>query len=133
MVLTDTVGFISDLPRDLLAAFKATLEELADADLLLHVVDGADAEVEQKKVAVEKLLAELGLGEIPSLLVINKADLLPSTLADNLVSRWQGVAVSALKRSGLRRLMTAAERELRLSEPLLREYDQVSGVKVAET
>ena len=133
VVLTDTVGFISDLPRDLLAAFKATLEELADADLLLHVVDGADAEVEQKKVAVEKLLAELGLGEIPSLLVINKADLLPSTLADNLVSRWQGVAVSALKRSGLRRLMTAAERELRLSEPLLREYDQMSGVKVAET
>ena len=59
VVITDTVGFIADLPQDLVAAFRATLEELADADLLLHVVDAADPRLEQKLEAVERLLAEL--------------------------------------------------------------------------
>ena len=122
VVLTDTVGFISDLPRDLVTAFKATLEELADADLLLHVVDGADSGVEEKKAAVEQLLVELGLGDIPRLLVINKSDLLSENRARNLVDRWQGVAISARKRIGMRRLIGEAERRLQVSEPLLREF-----------
>ncbi len=76
VVITDTVGFIADLPKDLVAAFRATLEELADADLLLHVVDVADPHLEQKLQAVEKILEELHLDETPRLVVLNKADLL---------------------------------------------------------
>ncbi len=71
------MGFIAELPDDLVAAFKATLEELADADLLLHVVDAADENLDVKKKAVEKLFEELEIAHIPRLLVLNKADLLP--------------------------------------------------------
>ena len=68
MVITDTVGFIADLPHDLVTAFRATLEELADADLLLHVVDAADPDLERKLEAVDRLLDELELPAIPRLL-----------------------------------------------------------------
>jgi GTP-binding protein HflX len=73
-VLTDTVGFIQKLPTQLVAAFKATLEELADADLLLHVVDASHARVREHMAAVHGILAELGLDGRPALLVANKAD-----------------------------------------------------------
>ena len=69
MILTDTVGFISDLPKDLLTAFQATVEELADADLLLHVVDASDEHLDEKKQAVERLLEKLDLAAIPRLVV----------------------------------------------------------------
>jgi len=77
VVLTDTVGFIRDLPKDLLAAFRATFEEAADSDLLLHVVDAADPSREDHIRTTEALLDELGLATIPRLLVYNKTDLLP--------------------------------------------------------
>ena len=77
VIITDTVGFIRDLPKDLARAFRATLEELDDADLLLHVVDAADPAREQQIDAVEAILADLGLAEKPRLLVWNKVDLLP--------------------------------------------------------
>jgi len=109
VIITDTVGFISELPADLVAAFSATLEELADADLLLHVVDAADAAYETKKEAVEKLLDELDLGRIPRLLVVNKADLAPAGQAEVLAARTGGVAISALDRATLPPLITAAE------------------------
>ena len=66
VVVTDTVGFIADLPPDLVAAFRATLEELADADLLLHVVDAADPRLEQKLEAVERLLDRAPPGRDPA-------------------------------------------------------------------
>lgn len=119
VVLTDTVGFISDLPRDLVTAFKATLEELADADLLLHVVDGSDEQAEEKKRAVEVLLEDLGLAEIPRLLVVNKSDLLPAGQARHLAELGTGVAVSARTRQGLRELIAAAEQALALGRPLI--------------
>jgi len=75
VVITDTVGFIRDLPKDLFAAFRATFEETADADLLLHVVDAADPAMTKHIETTEKLLAELSLLEIPRLLVFNKIDL----------------------------------------------------------
>jgi GTP-binding protein HflX len=77
VVITDTVGFIRDLPKDLFAAFRATFEETADADLLLHVVDASDPAKAKHIETTEKLLAELSLLEIPRLLVFNKIDLVP--------------------------------------------------------
>ena len=76
MIITDTVGFIRDLPTDLVDAFKATLEELDDATLLLHVVDASDPHQEDHIRSVEGILADLGLGQTPRLMVFNKADLL---------------------------------------------------------
>jgi GTP-binding protein HflX len=124
VVITDTVGFIADLPPDLVAAFRATLEELADADLLLHVVDAADPRLEQKLEAVERLLAELHLDEIPRLLVLNKTDLLEPHEADALTHRFKAVAVSAFQRKGLAELIHAAEERLGRGKPLLRTYGE---------
>src|SRR4029453_252302 len=74
VVITDTVGFIRDLPAELTRAFRATLEEMADADLLVHVVDASDPDRDQHIRAVTAILADLGLAEKPRLLVWNKAD-----------------------------------------------------------
>jgi GTPase len=78
IIIADTVGFIRELPRDLAQAFRATLEELAEADLLVHVVDAADPDRDQQINAVERILADLDLAETPRLLVYNKVDLLPA-------------------------------------------------------
>ena len=79
VILVDTVGFVRDLPHQLVAAFKATLEEAAQADLLLHVIDASAAEVEQNISAVETVLADIGAAEVPCVQVMNKIDLMPST------------------------------------------------------
>jgi GTP-binding protein HflX len=121
VVITDTVGFLAKLPKDLVAAFRATLEELGDADLLLHVVDAADPRLEEKLRAVERILEELELERIPRLLVLNKADLLgPEELA-RLSARHGGVAVSAVTRQGLSDLIAAAETRLAAPRPFLPE------------
>jgi len=75
-VLADTVGFIRELPHDLIAAFRATLTEARDADLLLHVVDAADPERDELITVVDEVLHEIGAGEVPQLLVFNKVDVL---------------------------------------------------------
>jgi GTP-binding protein HflX len=80
------VGFIRELPEALFAAFRATFEEMADADLLLHVVDAADPDREHQIATTEELLSELELGGIPRLLVFNKADLLDSDSRSRLVN-----------------------------------------------
>jgi len=123
VIITDTVGFIADLPQDLVSAFRATLEELADADLLLHVVDAADPALEAKIGAVNKLLEELDLGEIPRLMVLNKADLLSPEQAGPLAQRHDGVAVSALKRQGIMDLIKTTEERLGRLRPLLTTYE----------
>jgi GTP-binding protein HflX len=121
VIVTDTVGFLSDLPPDLVTAFRATLEELADADLLLHVVDASDPRLDEKFAAVETLLADLGLEEHERLVVLNKADLLPRDRAAALARRFDGIAVSALARTGFGRLIAAAENRLGRRRPLLEE------------
>ncbi len=131
VILTDTVGFISDLPKDLVNAFRATLEELADADLLLHMVDAADEDMASKKRAVEKLLQELELDHIPRLLVLNKADLLGEDKAAALAQTWEGVAISATRRQGLRQLIAAAEDALGRRQPLLKDYGGKAPAEVA--
>jgi GTP-binding protein HflX len=113
VIITDTVGFIRDLPPDLVAAFRATLEELADADVLLQVVDASDPNSEAKMDAVDRVLKDLDLGLIPRLIVMNKADLVDASALEGLCRRFEAVGVSALKREGLDRLMTAAEALIR--------------------
>ncbi len=124
VVITDTVGFIADLPKDLLAAFRATLEELKDADLLLHLVDASDSRMEAKIAAVERVLGELKLGEIPRLLVFNKADLVGEETARDIARRVDGVAVSAVTRFGFADLIRAAEERLGRNRPLLPTHGQ---------
>ena len=97
VLLSDTVGFIRKLPHGLVEAFKATLEEVVEADLLLHVVDVSHPHAEDHVRSVQAVLAEIGAGEKPTLMVFNKIDRLPSR---DLVDRWSGlfhksVAVSA--------------------------------------
>ena len=112
VVITDTVGFIRDLPRDLVAAFHATLEELQDADLLLHVVDAAEPDFERRIEIVRDVLAEVGVESIPELLVFNQIDRLPRGAGAALALRQQGVAISALQGIGLGEVIAHAERIL---------------------
>jgi GTP-binding protein HflX len=105
VIITDTVGFIRDLPPDLVAAFRATLEELGDADLFLHVVDVSSPEAARHIEAVHQVLDEIGLGETPEILVFNQADRLPAGVAEAIAARHGGVAVSALGRTGLEDLL----------------------------
>jgi GTP-binding protein HflX len=112
VVITDTVGFIRDLPEDLMSAFKATLEELGDADLLLHLVDIANPRFERQMASVERILGELDLLDKTRLLVFNKADLLAPDVAENLVRRFGAVLVSARDRKSFGPLLGALESEL---------------------
>jgi GTP-binding protein HflX len=113
-VLTDTVGFIRKLPHELVAAFRATLEELTEADVLLHVVDASQPALEEHLVAVESLLAELGVADRPTILVLNKLDRVGSERAlDSLMaSRPRVVAVSAATGKGMESLLAAIESAL---------------------
>jgi len=108
VIVTDTVGFIRDLPRDLVAAFRATLEELEEADLLLHVVDASDPRHSEHARAVEKVLKTLQVERTPRLLVFNKADRAPEA-ARTLAHREGGVAVSAVTREGFAGLLARCE------------------------
>jgi GTP-binding protein HflX len=112
VIITDTVGFIRDLPPDLVNAFRATLEELTDADLLLHVVDAADPRHEEQIAAVETILASLGLDEKQRLLVFNKVDRLPAGEGAAIAAAHDGVAVSAVTRDGLSDLLLRCDRVL---------------------
>ncbi|MFQ5417022.1 MAG: GTPase HflX [Myxococcota bacterium] len=112
VIISDTVGFIRDLPADLVAAFTATLEELGDANLLLHVVDAAAPDIERRIAAVRDVLVEIGRDETPELLVFNQIDRLPPGAGAVLANRYDGVAVSALRGTGIRELLIRAEQIL---------------------
>jgi GTP-binding protein HflX len=101
VIITDTVGLIRDLPPDLMAAFQATFDELHDADLLLHVVDSSSPYIDGHMRAVENILSELHLDDIPRLRVLNKMDLVPPEVAANLARLYQGVAITASDRRTL--------------------------------
>jgi len=96
VIITDTVGFIRDLPPPLLGAFRSTLDELNDADLLLHVIDVSNPRFEDQMASVEALLAELAINHIPLLRVFNKADRVEPAFAERICRRFGGIAISAL-------------------------------------
>ncbi len=95
VIITDTVGFIRNLPQELIAAFRATLEELRSADLLLHVVDVSHPHYEEQMAVVEGLLRELGLDYIPVLTVFNKQDKVSPQLTQNLCRLYNAVSIEA--------------------------------------
>jgi GTP-binding protein HflX len=107
ILLTDTVGFIRNLPHDLVAAFRATLEETVDADFLLHVVDVSSPEADRQRDTVMETLATLGAGEKPVITVFNKADKVEDTYAlrQLVATTPNSVYISAAKAEGLTHLM----------------------------
>ncbi len=111
--LTDTVGFVRHLPHQLVDAFRSTLEEVADADLILHVVDGSDADPRSQLAAVREVLAEVGAGAVPELVVINKADNADLIELEGLqLAERQSVVVSARTGAGIDKLEAEIERLL---------------------
>jgi GTP-binding protein HflX len=113
-VLTDTVGFIKKLPHQLVAAFKATLEELAEADVLVHVVDASHPGLDEQVAAVETLLGDLELSARPIIVAVNKIDRLDSEAAlRGLLERWNGVAISGLTGAGIEGLLARIDDALR--------------------
>ena len=110
VIVTDTVGFIRDLPPDLIAGFRATLEEIHDAHVLLHVVDASNPDVEGQIDAVRSILADLGLDEKPEVLVLNKCDRLEPSEIQGLARRVAGTPISALEGRGVEDLLAVVER-----------------------
>jgi len=118
VLLTDTVGFIRKLPHGLVEAFKATLEEVVQADLLLHVVDVSHPKAEEQIHAVNAVLAEIGAGEKPTIMVLNKMDRLNGNGTDGVLNRLQekyphAVAISAATGEGIATLLAELGTQLR--------------------
>jgi GTP-binding protein HflX len=125
LILSDTVGLIRDMPAGLFAAFRATFEEVAAADVLLEVVDASDPEHAEHQESTEKVLADLGLLDRPRLRVFNKADRLSDLERDVLLERGEGVLASAITKGGMDATVT------RLAE-LVREQTGGSPAHVAD-
>jgi GTP-binding protein HflX len=111
--LSDTVGFVRHLPHQLVEAFKSTLEEVSRADLIVHVVDGANADPAAQIAAVREVLAEIGAGDVPEIIAINKVDIAdPEVVARVQRREPHAVVVSARTGEGLDKLLAVIEREL---------------------
>lgn len=115
VLFTDTVGFIRDLPKDLQTAFKATLEELYESDLLFHVVDISDPNRDAHIESVHEILAEMDLLSKPRALIFNKTDLMNPVAAQNLCDLHNALGVSALDRDSTRPVLDIIQRELGLT------------------
>jgi GTP-binding protein HflX len=111
--MSDTVGFVRHLPHQLIEAFRSTLEEVADSDLILHVVDGSHPDPEGQLAAVREVLAEIGADKVPELVVINKADIAdPLVLARLRQREPHSVVVSAHTGEGIAEALVAVEADL---------------------
>src|SRR6058998_3446144 len=129
VIITDTVGFLRDLPKALVGAFRTTLEELRDADVLLHLVDASARDVEGQIKAVEAILTELDLEQIPRIVVFNKCDRLRADEAEGLCRRYDALGISALHPSTLVPMIalleqTLAEKCVHLPPPPLKSVTQ---------
>ncbi|HEX2056007.1 MAG TPA: GTPase HflX [Nitrospiraceae bacterium] len=109
IIVTDTVGFIRNLPKDLLGAFRTTLEELKDADMLLHLVDATAQDIDGQIAAVESVLRTLDLEGIPRIIVLNKCDRLSAHETALLTQRYQAIGISAVQPDTVRPLMAKIE------------------------
>ena len=116
MIFTDTLGFLRDLPSDLVAAFKATLEELDDADVLLHVIDASSPQVHSQIAAVDAILKQLGLEKKPTIRILNKTDLITAQAAADLAEQYDAVGISARYRSSTLPLIDRIQ-DFYLSQP----------------
>ena len=112
VIITDTVGFIRELPKDLMGAFAPTLDELKDARLLLHVIDISNPRFEHQITEVEKLLVRLGLEAIPRLNLFNKEDLMDPQIVKDVCRRFEGISLSALQPASLQKLLSVLESRL---------------------
>lgn len=115
VLLSDTVGFVRDLPHHLVASFRATLEEALHADMLLHVADASNAEARRQIAAVREVLADLGAGSKPTVLLLNKIDAMPdpALLPVLRIAEPAALAISARTGEGLDRLLAAVMEQLR--------------------
>ncbi|MES1157667.1 MAG: GTPase, partial [Haliangium ochraceum] len=135
IIIADTVGFIRDLPADLAQAFRATLEELDQADLLLHIVDAADVDRDARIAAVQRILGDLELAETPRIMVLNKVDRLEpedrARAAEETIGGLPTFAISALHGETTKPLLDAIERTLwqegRLPRPLQQDPEPSSA------
>ncbi len=118
ILLSDTVGFIRNLPHTLVTSFRATLEEVERAEILLHVQDATSPVCEEQKAQVEKVLAELAVASKPVIQVLNKVDLVPTPQRAPLTSDREGISVSSLQRTGLEQLLIAIDAVL-VVDPLV--------------
>lgn len=105
IILADTVGFIRDLPEELKNAFRATLEEIYEADLLIHVLDVSDPQIQIRKQAVDQIISQMELEDIPQIIVLNKADLVSAQVAESLQIEYDAILVSAATKSGFNLLL----------------------------
>ncbi|MCG2813374.1 MAG: 50S ribosome-binding GTPase, partial [Thermodesulfovibrionales bacterium] len=112
VIITDTVGFIRDLPKDLMTAFKSTLEELQDADLLLHLVDISNPRFEQHMESVENILRELNLTDKKRIIVFNKTDKVAEDEIKNIALRYNAIYISALRQSTFNPLLDVIEKNI---------------------
>ena len=111
--LADTVGFVRHLPHQLIEAFRSTLEEVKNADLILHIVDGSDDAPEEQMAAVREVLNEIGAGGVPELIVINKSDIADPDRVTTLLRREpHAVVISAMTGEGIDELLLAIEADL---------------------
>ncbi len=119
-LLSDTVGFVRRLPHELIEAFKSTLEEVAQVDMLLHVVDGSAADAEEQIVAVRSVLREIGAADRPEQLVVNKVDVADPAVVDDLLAAHDGaVAASAVTGEGVEKLEAVVAGRLRALNPVV--------------
>ena len=112
ILLSDTVGFIRNLPKELMAAFRTTFEEIHEADLLLHVLDASSPDLDAKYNTVQKVLAELELDTIPTIVVLNKIDKADPETLEALQGRFDAICVCALDRASFVPLMQTIEQFL---------------------
>ena len=131
-ILTDTVGFIRKLPHQLVAAFRATLEELKDADVLVHVMDASHLAIEEHAAAVERILGELEVADRPMVLALNKIDRTEGGRGlDALVARRDGVAISAATGEGLQELLKAIDAALPMGDTVTLRIPHEDGASLA--
>jgi GTP-binding protein HflX len=109
VIVTDTVGFIRELPPDLVAGFRATLEEIEEAHVVLHVADVSSAVVDSHVASVRQTLADLGLASKPECLILNKCDRLEPEEVARVARRLGGIPISALSGAGVAEMLEAIE------------------------
>ena len=122
-VVTDTVGFIKDLPRELMVAFRPTFDELQESSLLIHLVDISNPYFEEHIESVEKILSELDLDHLARILVLNKEDKLPPEEVAAVCRKYRALAISSLRPESLGKLFQAIEQKLYLPSGRLTNHE----------